>query len=443
MFGEFCALGRLQLTKKSEWRVCSYRQADMTTKDYDIAIIGGGMVGASLALMLSQQMPDWQIALLEAHPLLEATGSDYQPSFDSRSTAIAQGTVEILQELGVWENLSQHATAIKQVHVSDAGHFMGGLIDARTYNLNAVGHVIPNAWIGRVLLDALKTKNNVHLMAPVRVEQLIPLQQGACLRLQSNSDSVELRSKLAVVADGGDSPLRRSLGIDSQSKDYGQTAIITNVAFSEPHKGVAYERFTEQGPLALLPLGGNELAKESALVLTLPRQKAREIIELGDAEFLQHLQSRFGHRLGTFLKVGVRHAYDLKLITACEQIRSNIVLVGNAAHFLHPVAGQGFNLSLRDCQCLVNSLVAGQSAGKSLGEISVLQGYLERQAIDQQVTVEFSDKLVRLFSSGALPLIALRHLGFIGLDLLPSVKARFATQTMGMAGEKYFTGANH
>lgn len=410
----------------------------MISKDcFDIAIIGGGMVGASLALLLAKQKTNWKIALLEVQPFADTDQSHYHPSFDARSTAIAQGSVEILRELGVWDNLVKHATAISQVHVSDAGHFMGGLIDASTYDLDAVGYVIPNAWIGRVLLAQLQTQKNIQLFAPVRVEKLIPLQEGAQLLVKSGEEIFDLTTKLAVVADGGDSPLRKSLGIDSNIKDYDQTALIANIAYSEAHQGVAYERFTSQGPLALLPLGESATAKESALVLTLPRDQAAEIVELNDEDFLQHLQTRFGNRLGKFTRVSQRHAYELKLVTAREQIRSHIVLVGNAAHFLHPVAGQGFNLSLRDCVCLVDALIQGEAAGKQIGELSVLQNYLDRQALDQTLTIEFSDKLVRMFSSSSLPLIALRHLGFVGLDLLPAVKSQFAAQTMGTAGVRF------
>lgn len=407
------------------------------TKQYDIAIIGGGMVGASLALLLAHQKPEWKIALLEAQHFPDADKAQYQPNFDARSTAISHGSVEILRELGVWETLAQHATAISKVHVSDAGHFMGGLIDAATYDLDAVGYVIENAWIGRALAAQLQLHNNIDYVAPVRVEKLIPQQLGAQLIVKSAEEHFTLECKLAVVADGGDSPLRKMLGIDSNVKNYHQTALIANVAYSEPHNGIAYERFTEQGPLALLPLGEPDEARESALVLTLPRDKVDEIIAFNDDEFLQHLQQRFGYRLGKFLRVSKRHAYPLQLVTANEQIRSHIVLVGNAAHFLHPVAGQGFNLSLRDCACLVDTLIQGDVAGKKLGELSVLQDYLHRQQLDQTLTVEFSDKLVRLFSSSSLPLIALRHLGFVGLDVMPSVKSQFAAQTMGTAGAKF------
>lgn len=389
------------------------------------------MVGASLALLLAHKNPRWKILLLEARAIARG---EYRPSFDARSTAISHGSVEILQALGIWSLLAQEATAIKQVHVSDAGHFMGGLIKAEDYQLDAVGYVIPNAWIGQVLDAQLQTQVNIHLLAPARVEKLTPLKSGVCLQLMSGE---QLTSKLTVIADGSDSPLRATLGIDIHARDYHQQAIITNVAFSEPHKGVAYERFTDKGPLALLPLGKSPNACQSALVLTLPYDIAQDAMAMSDAEFLQHLQERFGYRLGKFVRVGQRHAYDLQLISASEQVRSHIALVGNAAHYLHPVAGQGFNLSLRDCLCLADALMHGERAGKSLGELSVLQTYLQDQQLDQQLTTEFSDKLVRLFSSASLPLIALRHLGFIGLDVLPTVKTRFAAQTMGTAGATF------
>lgn len=402
------------------------------SENYDIAIIGGGMVGASLALLSARQNPNWKIALLDAQAFdLSAT---YQPSFDSRSTAISYGSVEILKSLGLWAELAKHATAIKQVHVSDAGHFMGGLIDSETYHVPALGFVIPNYWLGQVLQQHLHQQKNIQLLAPLSVEKIIPRQQGATLMVASESDTFSIQCALAVVADGGDSPLRAALGIDVDLKDYGQTAIIANVAFSKAHAGVAYERFTTEGPLALLPLGESPDAQESALVLTVERAEAQEINALNDQAFLQYLQRRFGYRLGNFLRVSKRVSYQLKLTAAKEQVRSHLVLVGNAAHFLHPVAGQGFNLSLRDCACLVEALRSGEQAGKTLGELSVLQHFLQQQALDQTLTIEFSDKLVRLFSNNNLPLTALRHLGFIGLDLLPAVKSKFASQTMGTAG---------
>lgn len=406
-----------------------------SNEQFDIAIIGGGMVGTSLASLLSASGCGWRIALIEANPFLAAdTTSNYTSHFDARSTALSHGSVEIFRELGIWKQLQQHATPIRQVHVSDRGHFAGSVIDAREQGIDAVGHVLENTWLGQVLANHVQQQTDIHCYSPARVQQLIPQQQGARLRLDYQGTTVELQCRLAIIADGGDSPLRRALGIETDIKDYRQTALIANVEFSESHRGVAYERFTDQGPLALLPLGETELGQRAALVWTLPPAKAQHHMSLDGAAFLAQLQQVFGHRLGRFVRVSQRQAFPLQLITAREQIRSGVVLVGNAAHFLHPVAGQGFNLALRDGVVLTETLSDARRLQKAPGELAGLQTYIERQQRDQALTITFSDRLVRLFSSDHLPLIALRHLGFISLAALPIAKHHFAEHTMGTAG---------
>ena len=405
------------------------------SEQFDIAIIGGGMVGSSLASLLSASGCGWRIALIEAHPFLSSdTPPDYTPHFGARSTALSYGSVEIFRQLGIWKQLERHATAIRQVHVSDRGHLAGSLIDASEQGIEALGYVVENAWLGDVLANHIQQQTDIHCYSPARVQQLIPQQQGVRLLMECKGAPIELRCKLAVIADGGDSPLRRALGIDTETVDYRQTAVIANVEFSEPHRGIAYERFTDRGPLALLPLGETAQGQRSALVWTLPPDEAQQAMRLGDAAFLAQLQQRFGYRLGRFVRVSQRHAFPLQLVTAREQVRSGVVLVGNAAHFLHPVAGQGFNLALRDGVVLTETLAEAKRLHKTLGDLADLQLYLERQQRDQAVTITFSDRLVRLFSSDRLPLIALRHLGFISLAALPAAKQYFAEHTMGTAG---------
>ncbi len=403
----------------------------------DIAIIGGGMVGTSLASLLAASQPQLRIALIEAQPFARADELSFQPSFDARSTALSYGTAAILRELGLWNLLQQHITPIAQVHVSDRGHFLGGVIDAAENNLAAVGYVVENAWLGQVLLKHVQAQPNIQCFASSSVTALSPQQDCALLSVNNSGQEFLIKTSLAAIADGGDSPLRIALGIGTQVRAYGQTAIITNVEFSEPHNGVAYERFTADGPIALLPLGESNNAQQSALVWTLPAAQADEVLALSDADFLAHLQKRFGFRVGRFNRVAKRFAYPLQLVMAEEQVRSHLVLLGNAAHFLHPVAGQGFNLALRDCACLVETLRCAIAENKSPGDLAVLQTYLHQQSLDQQLTIEFSDKLVRLFSSDQLPLIAMRHLGLLSLESIPLIKNQFVAQTMGTAGRQF------
>ncbi len=405
--------------------------------EFDIAIIGGGMVGTSLASLLAASQPQLRIALVESQAFARADDMHFQPSFDARSTALSYGTAAILRELGLWELLQQHITPIAQVHVSDRGHFLGGVIDANENNLDAVGYVVENTWLGKVLLGHVQAQNNIQCFASSTVTALSPQKDGALLSVKTDTQKLLIQTSLAVIADGGDSPLRKALGIGTQVRAYGQTAIITNVEFSEPHHGVAYERFTADGPVALLPLGESNHAQQSALIWTLPAAQADEIVALNDADFLAQLQERFGFRVGRFNRVAKRYAYPLQLVLAEEQIRSHLVLLGNAAHFLHPVAGQGFNLALRDCVCLVETLRGAIEKNKSPGDLAVLQAYLHKQSLDQQITIEFSDKLVRLFSSDQLPLIAMRHLGLLSLESIPLIKNQFIAQTMGTAGRQF------
>lgn len=404
----------------------------------DILIVGGGMVGLSLASLLARAHPQWRIVLVEQLAFPAAEGALIQPSFDARSTAISHGSVEILSALGIWQSLQAQATAITQVHVSDRGHFLGANILASEQKLDAVGYVIPNAVLGKVLLAHAKTYKNLLLIGESQVNATTPVADGQLLDIVSGNKSQTWHARLAVVADGSESPLRSALGIHHQVRDYEQTAIICNVAYTHQHKGVAFERFTDEGPLALLPLAGAR-GQESALIWTLPHALADELLAASDDAFLTKLQQRFGYRLGTFTRVSKRAHFPLRLVTAEEQVRSHLVLLGNAAHFLHPVAGQGFNLSLRDCAALVETL--GDES--RLGELSQLMAYEAKQKADQFTTIEFSHYLVKLFSTDAFGAVAARHLGLLSLELIPLLKREFVAQTMGTAGRYFGESSSH
>jgi len=388
-------------------------------KRVNLAIIGGGLVGASLALALQAgaKARGWSILLIEPF----APGDSFQPSYDARSSALSYGTQQIYQHLGLWAQIETRAEPIRQIQVSDRGRFGSTRLDAQEEGVPALGFVVENAWLGQCLWQALDPEV-VSWRCPAEVTALHAIEQGYRLRLD---DDTTLDCDLAVLADGGRSGLREQLGIHVRSRPYEQSALIANVSPGQGHEGQAFERFTEQGPMALLPLPDNRCA----LVWTRQGMDARRLADLDERAFLRELQAAFGYRLGAFRQVGARHLYPLSLIEAQEQVRPHLVVLGNAAHSLHPIAGQGFNLSLRDVQALADALLAGPAVP---GDLATLQGYLHRQRLDQTLTVGFSDQVPRLFGSTRGALATARNLGLLGLDLLPPAKSWFARQAMGL-----------
>ncbi len=384
-----------------------------------LAIIGGGLVGASLVLALQEgaRQRGWRIVLIEPF----APGNSYQPSYDARSSALSYGTRQIYERLGLWPALSARAEPIRQIHVSDRGRFGATRLSAESEGVPALGYVVENAWLGQCLWQALDAEV-VEWRCPAEVTALQALGDGYRLTL---NDGSQLDCDLAVLADGGRSGLREQLGITVKTTPYGQNALIANISTAEAHQGQAFERFTDEGPMALLPLSENR----SALVWTRQGSDAQRLAALPDREFLAELQQVFGYRLGALTQVGARHLYPLSLVEVSEQVRPHLVVLGNAAHSLHPIAGQGYNLSLRDTLALAEALLDSPATP---GDFSVLQDYLQRQRLDQQMTVGFSDQVTRLFSTAQPLLVAGRNLGLLGLDLLPPAKHWFARQAMGL-----------
>jgi 2-octaprenyl-6-methoxyphenol hydroxylase len=385
----------------------------------NLVIIGGGLVGASLALALQAgaKARGWKIVLVEPF----APGDSFQPSYDARSTALSYGTQQIYQRLGVWPAIAQRAEPIHSIHISDRGRFGAARLTAEDEQVPTLGHVVENAWIGHCLWHALD-REVIEWRCPAQVTRMQVLADGYRLTL---NDESELECDLAVLAEGGRSSLRQQLGIGVRATPYHQTALIANISPGLPHEGQAFERFTDSGPMALLPVIDNRCA----LVWTLPGAEATRLAALPERAFLEALQQAFGYRLGGLRQVGARHLYPLTLVEAEEQVRPHLVVLGNAAHSLHPIAGQGYNLSLRDTLALAEVLL--ESASR-LGDFSVLQEYQRRQRLDQELTVGFSDRVTRLFSNGQPLLVAGRNMGLLGLDLLAPAKRWFARQAMGL-----------
>ena len=397
----------------------------MTNTDYDVLIIGGGMVGVSLALALRGS--GLRLGVIEAVPY----GSAQQPSYDDRALALAHGSHRIYTGMGVWQRIeAAGVTPITRIHISDRGHFGCARLDSRDMGVAAVGYVVENRVLGAVLNEALAQAENITLVCPAEVQGLEFSVDAARVSVTQAGVHRTISARLVVAADGGRSAIRRMLNIATTQVDYEQSAVVTNVTLARPHQGTAYERFTSSGPLALLPMSANRCS----VVWSLSPAQAEHMLSLGDEEFLRRLQDCFGDRLGAFVKVGARQSYPLSLTRVAEHVRPRLALIGNAAHILHPVAGQGFNLGLRDVAVLAQVLVDAQRANSDYGSLPVLEHYAAWRRRDNIAVSMFTDALVRIFSNSFAPLVAARNLGLLALDLALPIKRSLMRRTMGWSG---------
>ena len=394
------------------------------TTDYDILIIGGGMVGASLARAIDGL--GLKTAIIEAFPY----DSDSQPSYDDRAIALAWGSRLILQGMNAWQRLEPEAEPIKQVHISDRGHLGFTRIDQQQEGVEALGYVATGHALGKALLQGIETLANVDLICPARLVHFTSSSQSTEVEITVDGENKRLTTRLLVAADGVESMVRKQAGIELKEWRYDQTAIIANITPDLPHNNVAYERFTDSGPLAMLPMTEGRCS----LVWTAWDNTVDEIMGLSDEAFLTRLQERFGYRLGQLKHTGKRFAYPLKLRQAKEQIRPRLVLIGNAAHAVHPVTGQGYNLGIRDVSVLAEVLADAATAGSDPGQLSVLQRYVDWRQRDQDAVLLITDGLARLFANPLTTATCVRDLGLLGLDCLPSVKHLVARQFMGLNG---------
>ena len=408
----------------------------MNATDFDLLIVGGGMAGASLACAL-HDVP-LRVGVLEAVPL----AADEQPSFDARAIALAEGSRRILAAMGVWEGIARRgATAIRHIHVSERGGFGVTRLAAADEGVDALGHVVESRVLGGALMEAVADLPHSRFISPARLIGLTVDAEAATVRVETEQGERDLTARLVVAADGGRSTVRQQIGARSWRLGYGQTAIIATVLGSRPHGGVAFERFTDSGPLALLPcnpaVDGAEAGwgdRRWSLVWTVRDSQVEEVMALDAPAFLARLQARFGGRAGRFEQLGGRHAYPLGLEYVRDHVRPRIVFIGNAAHTIHPVAGQGFNLGLRDVAALAEVLAGAVAAGRDPGGMEVLGGYAAWRRPDYLRVMGMTDSLARLFSN-RLPLLrAARNLGLLGMDLLPGARHRLARQAMGLTG---------
>jgi len=391
--------------------------------EFDLLIVGGGMVGASLAIAL--QNSDLKIGLIEAHALK----TDSQPSYDDRGIALSYGSQRIFESMGLWSDIATVATAIKNIHISDRGRFGVTRLSAETEQVPALGQVVTAREFGHQLNQQLQQQqqqqqqSNLTLLCPAQVKTLKQLPTQVELTL--NSDA-QYQAKLVVAADGKDSTIRQLLGLGTWQQHYQQTAITANITTDKKHQGFAYERFTNTGPMALLPMSDNR----SSLVWTVKSGDEQSLLKLNDDDFLQRLQQRFGYRAGRFIRVGQRHSHPLTLMQADMPVQNRIVFIGNAAHSLHPIAGQGFNLGLRDVAVLADLIYEQHD---DCGDMRVLQAYQQWRQQDQDQVVKATDRLVKLFSNDISLLGHLRGTGLAMIDNVPLAKRWLAQKSMGLA----------
>lgn len=395
--------------------------------DCDVLIAGGGMAGSVLAYALGK-IPVRTILVEARDPsLLE------QPSFDGRATALANGSQRILQQLGLWRSLEAAAEPIRFIHIGECGRFGAARIDAEEEGVAALGYTIENRALGEVLWRALRDTRDFECCAPARLIDFENDGDAVAARIEHGGRVRAVRTRLLVAADGAHSSVRRALNIGVREDDYRQQAIIFNCETEAALEGRAFERFTPHGPLAILPLSGGR----AAVVWTLQTDGADRVFALGDGAFRAELQRAFGFRLGRLKRIGTRALYPLRRLRSDELGAERVLLIGGAAVNVHPVAGQGFNLAVRDVATLAELIadaVAACGADADPGAATLLRAYGDWRAADQRRVAWFTHGLIRLFGAPLPGIGVARGLGLMLFDLLPGAKALLARQTMGMSG---------
>jgi 2-octaprenyl-6-methoxyphenol hydroxylase len=397
----------------------------------DVVMIGGGLVGASLAIALSGS--GLSMLMIEG----VAPDASRQPSFDDRTTALGNGSRKIFETLGVWSAISPYAAPIRRIHVSDAGRFGFARLDCSEHDLDAFGYVVTNRQLGAALQGRLDSLPDLDLLRPAICTGIEQVDAGLIVHIDHGAPVL---AKLVIGADGAGSVVRASAGLPAEVQDYGQTAVVAHVQTTRAADGTAYERFTSRGPFAVLPLVGGHYG----VVWTLSPSEAERVVALTEQDFLEALQQQFGWRIGRLLSVGKRQAYPLKLSRAPQIVGSRSVLIGNAAQALHPVAGQGFNLGLRDAATLAQVLASQTERHHSLGQgfgndesalARMLATYAEARERDRVGITRFTDGLVKIFSRDDWLVPPLRDLALLMFDLSPQAKQAMSRLSWGFAKE--------
>lgn len=392
----------------------------------DIVIAGGGMVGLTLALALGQG--GFTVTLVDALAASQMTAD----TFDGRNSAISFGATRMYQVLGVWDALEAHAQPINDILVSDAQ--LGGAASPFSLHFDhrevgePLGHLIENRFIRRVLFDAVKANARITLIEKASVART---DENAKEAVATLADGRTISARLAIAADGRESRLREQHGIRIVAWDYGQMGIVATVDHARPHNGVACEHFLPNGPFAILPMTGNR----SSLVWVEPTKEAARMMALPEAAFTAEIARRFGAQLGELSVTGPRWSYPLKLHLAREYVRPRFALIGDAAHGIHPLAGQGLNLGLKDIAALTEVLLDAARIGRDIGDVDVLRGYERWRRFDNVTLAWVTDSLNRLFSNDIAPVRLARDVGMGAVDAIAPLSRFFMRHAGGDIGK--------
>jgi len=395
---------------------------DDHAQDFDVLIVGGGMVGLTLAAALGGT--SLTVGIIDRAEM-EATTD---PKFDGRASAIAAGSRAVLDAIGVWTELARHAAPILEIRVSDGSSPLFLHYNSRDLGDGPLGHIVENRHIRRALLDQLAALDTVRTIGG---HGLVANERGAIGATVLLDDGTQLTSRLIVAADGRNSALREDAGIGVMGWNYDQTGIVCTVSHARPHHGIAQERFLPPGPFAILPMEGNR----SSIVWTERTDLAPRLLALDDATFTNELARRFGDFLGEISVVGKRFLHPLSLAHAERYIDDRLALIGDAAHSIHPIAGQGFNIGVRDVAALAEVVVDTFRLGLDPGSTIVLERYQRWRRFDNSIMLAVTDGLNRLFCNGIAPVRLARDAGLAAVDRLPALKRVLMRHAMGQMGE--------
>lgn len=411
--------------------------------EQQVLIAGGGHVGLSFALLLAHHGIASTLLEKNSYPTISPNDDSNRSHYlDSRNTALSRRTVQIYQEIGLWDELQSHACRIDAVQISEQGSFGRAQLNKAEERVESFGQVMENAWLGRKLLLAAQQEPLITLIDNASVSAVTQQADGVTLSFNyygEEEHEQQLQASVLVACDGRDSTVRQLLNIGTTIYDYQQTAIVGVVETDKPHAHVAIERFSPAGPLAVLPLtdpegDGNDDYQNGyrrSVVWVCPKGEENKYLE-DDAHFLATLQQAFGERAGTFVAAGRRGAYPLTRVLADKQVADRCVIMGNAAHTLHPVAGQGFNLCMRDAHVLAQMMSVQVLKGEDIGDTQLLKRYEKARLSDQKRVIRFCDAVVHGFTHPNPAIKLARNVALVAFDKLPNIKPLVANYAMGL-----------